>query len=258
MDKLFPSDGVDLAGHLSRPRVAPGTWTPAVVISHGFPTVQRGSARSALSFPELADRIANEMGWYALAFNFRGCGGSDGDFSLQGWLDDLLAAADFARSQPDVGGVWLVGFGTGGALSVCAAARDAAVRGVAAVAAPADFDDWASHPRRLLQHARDLGMVRDPAFPRAFDRWSKELRALRAVSCAEELAPRPLLVLHGADDDLVPGFDARVVADAHGDAEMRIIDGGGHQLRHDPRGVAVLLGWLDRQRNEAVASRTGA
>jgi putative redox protein len=29
---------------------------------------------------------------------------------------------------------------------------------------------------------------------------------------------------------------------------MRIIDGAGHRLRHDPRAVAVLLGWLDRQR----------
>ena len=257
MDELFHSDGIDLAGHWARPRTAPGTWTPAVVISHGFPTVQRGSARSAHTFPELADRIAAELGWCALAFNFRGCGGSSGDFSLQGWLDDLLAAVRFAGSQPDVGGVWLVGFGSGGALSICAAARDPEVRGVAAVAAPADFDDWASHPRRLLQHARDLGMVRDPTFPGSFDAWAREIRGLRAVTCAPETADRPLLVLHGGDDDVVPVFDARVVADAHGDADMRIIDGGGHQLRHDPRGLAVLLGWLDRQRDEALASRAG-
>jgi putative redox protein len=55
--------------------------------------------------------------------------------------------------------------------------------------------------------------------------------------------------MHGADDDQVPVFDARVIADAHGDAELRIIDGAGHQLRYDPRAVAVLLGWLDRQRH---------
>ena len=56
-----------------------------------------------------------------------------------------------------------------------------------------------------------------------------------------------ILVLHGDTDDLVPNFDARVIADAHGDAELRIISGGGHELRHDPRAVAVLLGWLARQ-----------
>ncbi len=31
--------------------------------------------------------------------------------------------------------------------------------------APADFDDWASHPRRLLLHARDVGIIRSPSFP---------------------------------------------------------------------------------------------
>jgi len=40
-----------------------------------------------------------------------------------------------------------------------------------------------------------------------------------------------------------------------GAADLRIVDGGGHQLRHDPRAVATLLGWLDRQRNMAAASR---
>ncbi len=63
-------------------------------------------------------------------------------------------------------------------------------------------------------------------------------------------------MLHGSDDESVPVFDARVLADAHGDADLRVIDGAGHQLRHDPRAVAVLLGWLDRQRNLASASRT--
>ena len=28
----------------------------------------------------------------------------------------------------------------------------------------------------------------------------------------------------------------------------RLINGAGHRLRHDPRAIAVLLGWLDRQR----------
>ena len=70
-----------------------------------------------------------------------------------------------------------------------------------------------------------------------------------------DVAPRPVLLVHGSDDDAVPVFDARVLADAHGEADLRIIDGGGHQLRHDPRAVAVLLGWLDRQRALTAAER---
>ena len=151
-------------------------------------------------------------------------------------------------------GVWLAGFGTGGALSVCAAASRPSVRGVATLGAPADFDDWARHPKQLLSHAREVGMIDDPAFPPDVDAWSRELRELRAVACAPQVADRPMLVVHGSDDDLVPVFDARVLVDAHGAAELRIVSGAGHRLRHDPRAVAVLLGWLDRSRRRTGGS----
>jgi uncharacterized protein len=60
------------------------------------------------------------------------------------------------------------------------------------------------------------------------------------------VADRPMLVMHGALDDVVPVFDSRVIADAHGAADLRIIEGAGHRLRFDPRAVAVFLGWLER------------
>jgi uncharacterized protein len=253
VEQLFESGGVAIAGHLARPRSAPGTLVPGLVIAHGFPHLKEGGRLSARSFPELADRIATELGWYVLVFTFRGCGESGGDFSLRGWLDDQLAAADYLRAVEGVREVWLSGFGTGGALALCAAARQSEIKGVAAIAAPADFDDWASHPRRLVQHAREVGIIRAQGFPQNFDQWAREIREIRGVACAPEVAPRPLLVLHGSDDEMVPVFDARVIADAHGDASLRIIEGGPHHLRHDPRAVAVLLGWLDRQRSQASA-----
>lgn len=225
------------------------TAVPAVVLAHGYPSDVQTAAMAAAALPELADRLAGEMGWMALAVAFRGCGGSEGTFSLRGWLLDLLAAVDHLEATESVTGVWLAGFGTGGALAVCAGAERRSVQGVAALGAPADFDDWASHPRRLLEHAREVGMIAETTFPTSIEGWSRDLRELRAVAAAPRLAPRPLLVVHGSDDDLVPAFDARVLVDAHGSAELRIINGAGHRLRHDPRAVAVLLGWLDRQRN---------
>src|SRR3546814_11084462 len=91
------------------------------------------------------------------------------------------------------------------------------------------------------------------------DAWAGELRELRAVAYAPKVAPRPMLVVHGSDDDLVPVFDARVLVDAHGDAELRLISGAGHRLRHDPRAVAVLLGWPDssRLRTRSEEGRVG-
>ena len=219
MEKLFRSGDIELAGHLARPRVAPGTSVPGLLICHGFPNLNQGGALSARSFPELAERIATEMGWMVLVVTFRGAGDSEGDFSMQGWRDDLLAAAAYLRSIEGVHGVWV------------------------------------SQPRLLLQHARATGIISSPTYPENFDVWAKEIRGVHAVAEIRAVAPRPVLIMHGSEDDVVPVFDARVLADAHGSADLRIIDGGAHQLRHDPRAVAVLLGWLDRQRAAAAAQR---
>jgi putative redox protein len=43
-------------------------------------------------------------------------------------------------------------------------------------------------------------------------------------------------------------LDARALADAaEGELEMRIVAAAGHRLRNDPRAIAILIGWLDRQ-----------
>jgi putative redox protein len=227
--------------------------TPGLILCHGFPVGPIDARHSAGTFPELIDRIANERGWVAMTFTFRGCGESDGDFSLRGWVEDLKAAIDHLVDTTHPDGVWLAGTSTGGSLALCVGADDPRVRGVALLGARADFDDWADQPRRFLEHAREIGAVRDPAFPRQFDAWARELRQFRPLDAARRLAPRALLVVHGDDDDTVPTVDARLFAQAHGTAELRIISGAGHRLRHDPRAVAILLGWLDRQRNAVTA-----
>lgn len=245
---VIDAGGVRLAGHLARPvrgREAPGR--PGLVLCHGFPSGPKSAESSGQTYPELADRIAEEAGWVVLTFNFRGTGASGGDFSLGGWLADLRAAVDHLLTDHDVGGVWLCGASTGGSLAICGAAEDDRVSGVAALSARADFDDWASHPRRFLDHAREIGVIRSPAFPTDPEQWVRELRETRPISLAAKLAPRPLLLIQGADDETVPAVDARALADSHGSADLRIISGAGHRLRHDPRAIAVLLGWLERQ-----------
>ena len=87
--------------------------------------------------------------------------------------------------------------------------------------------------------------------------WTNELSQMQTIEAAEVMGKKPLLLVHGSDDRVVPSFDARVLADAHGSADLRIIDGATHRLRFDPRTTAVLIGWLDRinrvtyQKNES-------
>ncbi len=257
MNGSFLSSGLVLRRYMVRPSGRRDVER-GIIVCHGFPSGVINARQSAGTFPELIDRISSELHWIGMTFTFRGCGESEGDFSLQGWVDDLRAAIDhlFAEMSPE--GVWIVGAGVGGSLGLCVAASDPRVYGVALLGARADFDDWGQQPRRMLDHSREVGAIRNPRFPPAMEEWAREFRRFRPVDAAARLAPRPLLVLHGDDDDYVPVSDARQIARAHGSAELRVLQGAGHRLRHDPRAVAILLGWLDRQRSAEPAGRTAS
>lgn len=220
------------------------------MLLHGFPSGAIWAEHIGKDMPELGQRLASEMQWAVLSIRFRGCGTSTGDFSLAGWAEDAAAAIDFLCAELKTDRVWVAGFGTGGAIGLSAATGDNRVAGAATAGAPADFDDWASNPERLLSHAHEVGAIRTPTYPSNLAAWKGELKAFRATEAAEAFSDRRLLVLHGSDDEVVPQFDARMVADAHGNAELRIVPGAGHQLRYDPRALAILLGWLERSRHE--------
>lgn len=245
------SDGLRLEAHLARPQASAAGGARSrsgLLIAHPFPEPAQGAARGWSTYPELADRIAAESGWVCLSAALRGMARSEGDFSLAGWRRDLRVGLDALLAEPDVAGAWLCGFGLGGFLSLCLAAEDERVLGVASFAAPADLDDWAADPRRFLDRARTVGAVRDPDFPPDLERWTRELRDTRPLRLIHRIPPRSLLIVHGSDDDKVPMVDARALADAADErADLRVVSAAGHQLRHDPRAIAVLLGWLDRE-----------
>ena len=250
MEITIDSDGVRLHGHLARPPGAgSGDTLPGLVLCHGFPAGAHDAVAAGRSYPELADRLAAEAGWAVLTFSFRGAGASEGDFSLGGWLTDVRRATEHLLATPGVEGVWLSGFSTGGALALCAAGEDERVRGVAAFAAPADFGQWAEDPEGFLENARSTGVVRSRGFPPSFSDWARELREIRAIALVGKVPPRSVLLVHGSDDETVPVTDARALADAaEGQVDLRVVTGAGHRLRHDPRAIAVLLGWLEGQR----------
>ncbi|PIE33770.1 MAG: hypothetical protein CSA55_01795 [Ilumatobacter coccineus] len=249
-DRTFTSSGLVLEAYLRHP-VPDDTGRPSagVILCHGFPVAPLDAQRAAASFPQLVDRIVDDTGYTAMTFSFRGCGASQGEFSLQGWVDDLRAAIDHFVETTGIDHVALIGTMSGGATALCLAAEDARVAAVAMLASPAGFGEWADHWRRFLDHARDMGAVHSPEFPPSLDEWKKELRRFEPLVAAHQYGHRPLLIIHGAEDRNVDPSDARSIARAHGSAEFRLLSGAGNRLRHDPRAISILLGWLERIRD---------
>jgi putative redox protein len=247
---VLPGAAGDLIGQLALP---PGAerGAAAVVLCHGFPSAPRGARASGEGYAELAEFLADETGAAVLTFTFRGCGRSAGDFSLSGWVDDLGVAIDWLTATRNVVEVGVAGFSAGGAVALCRAAKDDRIRSVAGFAAPAAFDDWSNEPRKFLDTCRALGVIKDKEFPADVAAWSQEFVADNPTRAAAKMGKRPVLLVQGQDDDVVPPTDARAIEAAIvqqlGDVEVRMLVGAGHRLRHDPRAIAVLVGWASRQ-----------
>ena len=208
----------------------------------------RGAGRS---YPALADRLAHESGWSVVVPALRGAAGSDGDFSATGWLEDLRFVLDGSLGADAL--AWCVGFGLGGALGLRLAADDPRVAAVACLGTPAD-PRGGEDADRLVEVCRLSGVISHLDFPTDVDAWAAELDVVRPLDAAASLDGRPLLVVNGSDDVEVPTAaawalaDAARTTDATGNVDFRLVPGAGHGLWADPRVIATLIGWLERQR----------
>jgi len=245
MEEIF-SEGLRLGAHFARPSGM--TRVPGLLVLPGFPRGPGGAATVGNTDQTLCDRVARESGWAGLTITFRGTGPSEGNFSIEGWLADVRAAVDALHARTDLTGVWIAGFRLGGTLAIVTAADDERVRGIATFAAPASLHTWVRDPQWFLEYARRTGVLRSDDYPPDPAAWIRAIANLDPIEAAKRVGPRPWLLVHGSADDVVPVDDARLLAEVGGDGvDLRIVANGPHRLRHDPRAIAALLGWLDRQ-----------
>lgn len=218
-----------------------------LLVCHGLPLTRGGGRTASGTLPELAEHLAAESGWTVATCSLSGTGESPGTFSGPRWREDLAAVVEWLRTEHPR--LWLGGFGFGGVLALDLAASDEAIRGVATFATPSKVADWAGTPEQFYAAVVASGVVDRKEPLEDADTLAKGVFSFDPISAIAAIPPRRILVVHGSDDLLVPVEAAReLVAAALGRAELRIIQGAGHWLRSDPRMVATLIGWLDRNR----------
>jgi uncharacterized protein len=221
--------------------------SPVLVLCHELPRTANAAAEAGPMYPTLADRLGAECGLRVAVTMLRGAGGSDGDFSARGWLEDLRFVVDHEVGHD--GRAILAGFGLGTALALRLGVQEPRVCGVAAVAPAIDFRAFLGQPELLVAHCRATGVISSLDAPEDPDAWLNDLIELDPRGAAGSLGPRPLLVVHGTEDPEVPVAWAHSLAEAaSGPSEFRAVPGGAHWLRADPRVVATLIGWTERQR----------
>ncbi len=213
--EFVTADGLRLVGH-----AFPSSNGAAVIVVHGL----RGSGASMLA--HAAPLI--EDGFGVLLLDLRAHGGSDGRRLTHGHqeLHDLRAAYEYLVDRPDVDAdrVGMLGGSMGGSLAILAGAANPGIRALVADSPYARFDASA------IEGFLGLGAARSRlVFVLAERMIGQKMAPIAAVDHVRDLAPRPLLLLAGGQDRIVPAKAAqRIHAAAGSNAELWIEPGVGH------------------------------
>lgn len=239
-------EGIKLAGQLYLPGEGDQTPYPTVCVCHGIPA--RIPDLSDRGYPLLAERICNE-GFAVLIFNFRGSGFSGGNLDILGWTRDLKAAINYLWALPEVGRshLSLLGFSGGAAVSIYVAAQDERVSAIVTCACPAEFTFLTDvdEPQSVVERFRSIGTIRDKDFPYSTEEWLNGFRLVSPIKYVAKIAPRPLLLVHGSQDEVVAVTHAYKLFDRAGEPkQIIIIDGAEHRLRPNDRAMAIVIDWL--------------
>ena len=204
-------DGTELSAWFVPPqdRGAISAPWPAVLHLHG----NAGSIRSHAFFSEHLP----PAGYAVMVLDYRGYGESEGSARRRGpMLEDAHAAIDalLARSDVDAQRVAIFGQSLGGAFALLLAADRTEI---AAVMLESPFASW----RDIAADALGGGAV---------------ARLLARLLISDQHRPdeaaaritRPMLIIHGDADRIIPVHHGRRIADAAPNAVLHVLPGGDH------------------------------
>ncbi len=277
----FVSDGFKLAGILHLPELRePGKRRAAFLVLHGFGSNKDGGGGTAVA------KMLAGLGYAALRFDFRGCGESEGERGRVICMEqvrDTRNALSFLAARPDIDPkrIGVVGQSFGAAVAVYAAGVD---RRVAACISSGGWGDGAKKFRG--QHASPRAWKKFTAMmkegrrrkragkPMSVPRYDivpipAHLRGNLAPGSIMEfpfevvvsmygftanevvgrIAPRPLLLLHSANDSVTPTEQSVELFERAGrPTDLHLIADVDHFMFSEGNTLVVNLvrNWLDK------------
>jgi len=276
----IPSAGLRLAGTLGMPRdIGRNERRGAFLVLHGF-----GSSRNS-SNVLAPSRILNGLGYVTLAFDMRGCGDSEGEHGRVICLEqveDTRNALTFLAQHPSVDAqrIALIGSSFGGAVAVYTAGVDERVAAVISNGGWGDGErkfcgqhkgpqEWARFTNMLKEgreHRARTGKslmvprydivpipphLRNNLAGNAIESFPAETAQsmfdFRADDVVGRIAPRPLLLLHAANDSVTPTEQSIELFKRAGEpTELHLISNADHFMfgEGNTRVWDLLRGWL--------------
>jgi fermentation-respiration switch protein FrsA (DUF1100 family) len=150
--------------------------------------------------------IASELidhGYNVLMFDFRGHGESQGKRLSAGYHErkDMLGAIDFVRGR-GFEHIGVLGFSMGAATALMTAAEDIDID---CVVADSSFADLTGIMKREFKERSGFpGFFLTPVLFMVKIMYGVDFAAVKPVETVAEIAPRPILFIHGEQDTFIP------------------------------------------------------
>ncbi len=237
--RFSTSDGLHIAAWFIRAENSDGA---AVILVHGL-----GGNRGAL----IGDAaLLNAQGYHTLLIDLRNHGDSDGTVMSLGYneIEDVRAAVQYLLSRREVDASRIAALGHSlGAVTVVHAA--AVIPEIRAVIAESTFRSIATSWRKIIRLY--TGQPPAPLVPFFVDRLTGvPASQVDLMPDLDAIAPRPILFVHGSDDEVIDPEDSRIMyAAASGPKALYIVPGAGHtgMREADPEQYAErVVGFLNQ------------
>jgi len=282
-DKItFESDGLNLAGIVETPaNMKSGERRPAFIVLHGFGGNKDGQGQTVVA------KQFTELGYVTLRIDFRGCGESEGErgriICLDQVADTRNAFSHLAtRAEVDPQRIALVGSSFGAAVAVFTGGAD---RRVAAVISCGGWGNgerkfrgqhptpeaWAKFTNTLEEGKRHRERTGKSLMVPRYDivpipeklrnrvshgsimefpaETAQSMNDFRADDQIGNISPRPVLLLHSANDSVTPTYESiEMFKRARQPAELHLLSGVDHFTfsEENPRLTRIVADWLER------------
>ena len=219
--------GVYYLSHAEQP-------APLALLLHGIPGAEKNH--------DLAHHL-RAKGWHVLVPNFSGTWGSGGDYNIKGQVDDAIAALDFALSDDapaeiDPVRVAAIGFSLGSRAALHATARDERIKAVVSLAGFCDFEDMLINPDFMEAWYPYLSGMTAQSLDA---QWMALGDGMQPIEALAKVTPRPALIVHGTQDEIVPYFHADGFMMGAGDHVQRVTIEGSNHVFGDYRQLTVVI-----------------
>ena len=174
-----------------------------------------------------AELVAND--YNVLSFDLRGHGESEGTKISRGYYEkrDLLGAIDYLKSEgyEDIG---VLAFSMGAGITLTTAAENDDIDAIVSDACFANFGEIVSS--EMSRQYKIPTFLSYPIFSFIKLFYRVDIRAISPINCIDDVAPTPVLFIHGVDDETTPSSHSERLYEAYDNAngQLWLVPGATH------------------------------